>query len=420
MHECGFSIWQMLPLGIPDDTGSPYQSCSAFAMNPGLLEDYPLKTPLDEPAVDAFLEQQKAWLPDFALYQTLKEILGQNAWYEWPKPFRLREASALEEFAEEHAQSIELIIWQQFLLHRRWQEIRQEARDLGIYLFGDIPIFIALDSADVWANTDQFLLDENGRPEHIAGVPPDYFSETGQRWGNPHYNWPAMQQDGFKWWLSRINHMLQLFDMVRIDHFRGLQAVWMIEADCETAIDGHWEEVPGDQFLEALLQQSGELPIVAEDLGIITDEVTALRDRFALPGMSVLQFAFDAFDDNPHKPKNIDANRVVYTGTHDNNTAAGWFNELSDGEKAYVFEVLQSEPRSDIANLLTETAFACDANTAIVPLQDLLQLGSEARMNTPGVTEKNWQWWFDWEMLSEDTCQKNRQLIEQTGRLHEH
>ncbi len=420
LQHCGFSIWQMLPLSIPDQTGSPYQSCSAFAINPGLLEEYPLKTELDQPAIDVFLQQQESWLPDFALFQVLKENLSQKAWYEWPKAYRERETSALQEFAAEHAQAIDDIIWQQFQLHRRWLEIRQAADERGIYLFGDLPIFVALDSADVWANTSEFLLDDSGQPTYIAGVPPDYFSETGQRWGNPHYDWQAMRKNGFKWWLSRLKHMLQLFDIVRIDHFRGLQAVWMIRADCDTAVDGYWEEVPGSELLEKLLQQSGGLPIVAEDLGLITPEVTALRDHFKLPGMSVLQFAFDAFADNPHKPENIDALRVVYTGTHDNNTTAGWFNELQPHEQAYVFEVLQIEPRTDIAACLIETAFKSAANTAIVPLQDLLELGGEARMNTPGLTEKNWQWWFDWEWLGDETCKRNLRLIKDTGRLHEH
>lgn len=419
MHGCGFSIWQMLPLVIPDETGSPYQSCSTFAMNPALIEDYPLKTELDEPAVKVFREKQSAWLDDFALYQVLKETFGSKPWYEWPTPFRERDSEALQQIAADNAEQIDLIVWQQFQLHRRWSEIRQEARERNVYLFGDLPIFVALDSADVWSNRDQFLLDGNGKPTYIAGVPPDYFSETGQRWGNPHYNWEAMQANGFDWWMARLHHMLQLFDIVRIDHFRGLQAVWMIDADCETAIDGFWQEVPGDKLLESLLMESGELPIVAEDLGVITPEVVELRDRFDLPGMSVLQFAFDAFDDNPHKPKNIDRNRVVYTGTHDNNTTAGWFESLKPNEQNFVFEVLKCEPREDAAQLLVETACHTLANTVIIPLQDLLQLGSEARMNTPGSTEKNWQWWFDWEWLNEDNCTQFRQLITATGRLHE-
>jgi len=418
MQRCGLSIWQMLPLGIPDQTGSPYQSCSAFALNPGLLEHYPHKTDLDIPAVDAFCAQQNHWLADFALFQILKQTFADKPWHEWPAPFRERDPEQLKRFSDEHRSAIEEIVWQQFQLHRRWQEIRQLAHERDIYLFGDLPIFVALDSADVWANSDQFLLDENLQPTYIAGVPPDYFSETGQRWGNPQYDWDAMQDSGFGWWLKRMGHMASQFDIVRIDHFRGMQAVWMIPASSETAINGEWHKVNGEKLLEKLALEFPDMHLVAEDLGLITPEVIALREKFELPGMSVLQFAFDGFDDNPHKPKNIPARQVVYTGTHDNNTTVGWFETLQEHEKKFVFEVLNMPPRDDIARALTQAAFESEANTAIVPLQDLLQLGSEARMNVPGEIEGNWQWWFDWEWMGQDTCASVHQLIQNSGRLH--
>ena len=322
-------------------------------------------------------------------------------------------------FCKKHSQEVETVVWQQYQLHNRWQQIKTTANSKGIYLFGDMPIFVAYDSADVWANASQYLLDEELNPTFVAGVPPDYFSEEGQRWGNPQYDWKAMQNDGFNWWHARINHMLQLFDIIRIDHFRGLEACWMIPAEEQTAVNGFWQQTPGDQLLEEIQQEYPELPIVAEDLGVITPEVRALRDKYDLPGMSILQFAFDAFEDNPHKPANFTENTAAYTGTHDNNTSVGWFAELEQHEKDFVFEVLQSPYREDIGNCLIETILQSKAHTAIIPLQDILQLGSEARMNTPGLTENNWQWKFHWDQLDETACKRYKQLIQETGRQYE-
>ncbi len=419
MQKCGFSIWQMLPLVSPDQTGSPYQSNSAFALNPDFLELRSEPEKKDLPAINIFIHEQLAWLPDYALFMTLKQHFKQQPWSMWPEAYRNRHHNELLQFRKQHAAEIEKIVWQQFQLHERWNEIHQAARDKGIYLFGDMPIFVAYDSADVWANSGQFLLDENLQPTYVAGVPPDYFSEKGQRWGNPQYNWEVMQQDQFSWWQSRIRHMLQLFDIIRIDHFRGLEACWMIPAEEETAINGFWQETPGDELLHALQEHIADLPIVAEDLGEITPGVTALRDKYELPGMSVLQFAFDAFDDNPHKPKNFTPNTVAYTGTHDNNTTAGWFNELQPHEKDFVFEILETDYRDDIANCLVETALYSNANTAIAPLQDLLQLDTKSRMNTPGETDNNWKWQFDWNQLNDEICSRVKQHIKQSGRLHE-
>lgn len=419
MHKCGFSIWQMLPLVTPDQTGSPYQSCSAFAFNPALLDSYPEQTAADRQELHAFVTQQSSWLPDFALYLALKKKFDFAPWNDWPEAYSRRHFNTLLQFRKEHADEIEIIVWQQFLLHKRWNQIQQAAQNRGIYLFGDMPLFVAYDSADVWANKRQFLLDDDLQPTHVAGVPPDYFSEHGQRWGNPQYNWEQMQRDNFSWWQSRINHLLELFDIIRIDHFRGLQASWMIPAENETAIDGFWKETPGDALLHILQQEFEELPIVAEDLGVITPEVRALRDKYDLPGMSVLQFAFDAFDDNPHKPKNFTSNTVVYTGTHDNNTTVGWFNELQQHEKDFVFKILDSCYRDDIASCLLETALHSKANTAIAPLQDILQLDGAHRMNTPGVTGDNWQWQFTWEQLDDSICSTLRNHISESGRLHD-
>ncbi len=257
---------------------------------------------------------------------SLKQSFDFIPWYEWPDEYKHRQRAALDTYRAENLQQLNVICWQQFCLYHRWGEVQTYAHKHNIMIFGDMPIFIAHDSADTWTNPEAFLLDENGQPAVVAGVPPDYFSETGQRWGNPHYNWAQMREDDFKWWMQRLKNHFSLFDLVRIDHFRGLEAVWVIPSECETAIDGEWQKVPGEELLQHLKQEMGSLAIVAEDLGIITPEVNALREKYELPGMSVLQFSFDGFTDNPHKPENITYDRIVYTGTHDNDTTLGWFN----------------------------------------------------------------------------------------------
>lgn len=417
MAASGLTTWQMLPLVIPDGSRSPYQSPSAFAMNPQLLPDH--DQPVDDADFEAFCAQQAHWLDDFALFQVLKPRFNQETWVAWPDPFRNRDPEYIRNARELDAAGILHIKQQQYRLDRAWQRIRRHATGLGIELFGDIPIFIAHDSADTWSHPERFLLDDEGRPTSVSGVPPDYFAEFGQRWGNPHYRWEHMQENDFAWWKARMQRQFELFDLVRIDHFRGLVAVWMIDANCETAVDGHWQETPGDALLQTLARHFSDLPIVAEDLGIITPEVRALRDKYGLPGMSVLQFAFDHFEDNPHKPANITANSIVYTGTHDNNTTTGWFNALQAHEQEYVFEVLGVPPTDDIAELMIETALQSPARRAIAPLQDFLGLGGDSRMNTPGVSEGNWQWRFDWDMLPPGLAANTRAWLAAHGRLHE-
>ena len=417
MASAGLSLWQMLPLVIPDGSRSPYQSPSAFAMNPQLLpvED----APINASDLEEYCARQAHWLDDFALFQVLKPRFNQETWVAWPDPFRNRVPESVRKARDLDASGIEHIKQQQYRLDRAWKRIRRHADGLGIELFGDIPIFIAHDSADTWSQPQNFLLDDEGRPTYVTGVPPDYFAELGQRWGNPHYRWDRMQDNGFAWWIARMRRQFELFDLVRIDHFRGLVAVWMIEASCETAVDGYWEETPGDALLAALADSFHRLPIVAEDLGIITEEVRELRHKYGLPGMSVLQFAFDHFDDNPHKPANITPDTVVYSGTHDNDTSVGWFNGLQPHEKDFVFEVLEVPPTEDIARLLIETAMHSKADRAIVPLQDFLGLGSEARMNTPGVGEGNWGWRFEWDMLSDRLAAQIRSTVADSGRQYE-
>lgn len=417
MAASGLSLWQLLPLVIPDANGSPYQSASAFATNPQLLPHE--AGPVNHSEFEEYCVREAYWLDDFALFQVLKQRFGQESWVSWPDPFRNRDPAALRRARSLDAVEIVEIMQQQFRLDQAWRRIREHAAGLGIELFGDIPIFVAHDSADTWSRPDNFLLDEEGRSTHVTGVPPDYFAEFGQRWGNPHYRWDRMQEDGFAWWIARMQRQFEFFDLVRIDHFRGLVAVWMIEAECETAVDGYWQETPGDALLATLADRFPSLPVVAEDLGVITEQVRELRRKYGLPGMSVLQFAFDHFDDNPHKPANITPDCVVYTGTHDNDTSTGWFSGLQPGEKDFVFQVLGVPPTEDIAPLMIETAMHSPAGRAVVPLQDFLGLGREARMNTPGLSEGNWRWKFEWDMLPAQLPDRIRSVISASGRLHE-
>ena len=426
--DSGFSVWQVLPLGEPQVGLSPYQCSSAFAMNPVLLPELPPVDSLDS-AFTRFCNDHEFWLDDYALFKILKVHFKGVSWFEWPDAWKYREMQALQQTREQYAQAITVLKWQQYQIHKRWQEIRMKAAEKGILLFGDMPIFVGHDSTDVWAHPEWFLLNDDGSMSVVTGVPPDYFSETGQRWGNPHYNWDAMQESGFQWWHSRIDHYLDQFDLLRVDHFRGLEAVWMIDAACETAVDGHWEKVPGDALLASFIDGLEHLPFVAEDLGIITEEVTALRKNYQLPGMSILQFGFDEFEDNPHKPHNIQQDNIAYTGTHDNDTTRGWFESLDDHVKNQVLQslgLLNEGRRSwhdfpdaghEVVDALVTQAMNSRAEICMLPMQDWLQLGSEARMNTPGTITGNWQWQFQWEQLNTDHVDEMRLIIEKSQRL---
>lgn len=420
LDAAGFSVWQVLPLGEPHWGLSPYTCISAFAMNPALLGHF------DPPAFDSdafrtFCAGQR-WLKDYATFKLLQQRFEGQPWHTWPDAYRHRDPDTLDALRRDRAQEFLQLLWQQYQLHERWQQLRRRANAMGILLFGDMPLFVAHDSADVWAQPENFLLDADGRMTVVTGVPPDYYSATGQRWGNPHYNWDNMQDDHFEWWLRRMDYQLEMFDLVRIDHFRGLQASWVVNAAAETAIDGHWQKMPGDELLATIRATAGHLPIVAEDLGIITPEVTALRKKYDLPGMSVLQFGFDAFDDNPHKPKNIETDRVVYTGTHDNDTTRGWFEHLDGEAQKHVLYVLGIDPRTEnvaneVVDRLVECALDCRASLCMLPLQDVLHLGSEARMNTPGTTNGNWRWAFQWHQLDSKIVSQMRQRIDLADRL---
>lgn len=395
--EAGFKVWQMLPLGVPLVELSPYQCASAFAVNAGLFEEKSPPAPLFQRGeYEAWYENQKHWVEDYALFMVLKQQFQGLEWHEWPQAYRNRDPEVLFKVRGEQAEALAAIIHEQYECWRQWQALRTYAAEREVYLFGDMPIFVAYDSADVWAHPERFLLDASGAPTFVTGVPPDYFSATGQRWGNPHYNWETMQAENFRWWKQRLQYHFEFFDLVRLDHFRGLAASWMIPASEATAINGAWEQVPGDTMLASIQAEMGAIPLVAEDLGVITPDVTALRDKYGLPGMSVLQFAFDHYADNPHKPQNVRENTAYYTGTHDNETLLGWFNSLGEGMQQHVMQVLNVEAVADVTDAMLDTILASPALLAVIPLQDLLHLGSEARMNVPGTAYGNWQWRFRW------------------------
>ena len=428
----GVSVWQVLPLGPPGG-GSPYNSPSAHAGDAGLidLEDLALcgwigmadahaaltddvarrvalsaahqgfaaHAPAAEHAeFQEFRTRHVAWLTDYCAYECIKAECGGAPWWQWPAALKDRDPQALAVYPGSAA--FEAVAFAQFVFFRQWHALRGYAGARGLRFFGDMPIFVAADSVDVWAHRDLFVLDADGRPEIVTGVPPDYFSAHGQRWGNPHYRWERMAADGFAWWRERVRTQRELFDWLRIDHFRGFAASWAIPASAPTAAGGEWMAVPGDALLGALQEAFGDLPLIAEDLGVITDDVHALRDRYDLPGMRVLQFGFDGDPGNPHLPHNYVANGVAYTGTHDNDTTSGWYAALSASERAIVHDYLP-EACAEPAWAAMRAVIASVAGLAVVPWQDVLGLGSGARMNTPGKSTGNWGFRFRWEDVAE-------------------
>ncbi len=451
LHEIGASVWQTLPINMPHADNSPYQCLSAHAGNPdfislehlqrqGLLEAKDLeglitdKMPLLAKAYQNFLgkadpecsqdfmnfcDKQVDWLHEFALFLALRNQFNQVGWNYWPELYKNRHIPTLRQARESLAQEIAVIKFTQYVFFSQWMALKQYANEKNIALFGDIPIFVAYDSADVWAQPHMFKLDANQHMTVVAGVPPDYFSATGQRWGNPHYNWDAMNCDGFAWWISRMTTQSELFDIVRIDHFRGLEAAWESPAHEETAINGDWAPAPGDALLAAIKQALPDLELVAEDLGIITPEVDALREKYHLPGMKILQFAFSGAPDNPYLPHNIDVNSVVYTGTHDNDTTVGWHSTMDLKQKNHVHEQLSLESPADgeVVRKLMEMAMMSRANLAIIPMQDMLELDANHRMNTPGTIVGNWKWRFNWPQLSQAQKDFFRTLVISSGRL---
>lgn len=425
----GQSLWQVLPLGPTGYGNSPYQSYSAFAGNPLLLSPerladdgllrpkelstlpalssrrveydavYPVKWKLlraahsrfrQDRAYAGFCREEAWWLDDYALFMALREQQDGKPWTRWPEGLRDRSPHALRQMASDLAAEVSLQKFVQYEFHRQYRELKRYANDRGVRFIGDIPIFVAHDSADVWTNPGLFFLDEAGEAEVVAGVPPDYFSENGQLWGNPLYRWDVMARDGYAWWVARMRKALELSDLVRIDHFRGFQAYWEVPAGETTARNGRWVEGPGAALFERLREEFPSLPVIAEDLGLITQEVRELRDQLELPGMRVLQFAFSD-PSNIYLPHHYTQNSVAYTGTHDNDTTRGWWRGLPAEQKEFAREYL-ARRRPRMPEDLVRAAMSSVARLVVLPVQDVLGLGSSARMNTPGRERGNWEW----------------------------
>jgi 4-alpha-glucanotransferase len=472
LHSAGQRLWQVLPLGPTGYGDSPYQALSGRAGNPllvsleglrdeGWLDDADLAGAPGgggdaaelggalawkrgrlamaarafgaragaEPARDleVFRAREAGWLADWALFAVLKEAHGGRAWTDWPEPLARREPAALETARARHAESIRAEELAQWWFFRQWRALRARCHALGIALMGDVPIYVAHDSVEVWTRPELFRLDARGRPAAVAGVPPDYFSATGQLWGNPLYDWEAVEGDGFRFWVERIRGALALVDRVRIDHFRGFEAYWEVPAGARTAAAGRWVPGPGAKVFEALERELGTLPLVAENLGVITPEVEALRRRFRLPGMAILQFAFGNDPQAPtFQPHNYERDTVAYTGTHDNDTVMGWWSggagdsvrtaEEVAREKAFARSYLGTDGR-EMSWVMIRALLASVADTAVVPVQDVLGLGSEARMNVPATTGRNWRWRLREGALGEAQAERLAELSRVYGRL---
>lgn len=445
------SLWQVLPLGPPGGGWSPYDARSSFAGNHLLIALEPLvelgllteaelpegshadrrradflsavttrqrclrlafdrfqngATPEFRDAYRDFREREAAWLDDYALFQAIHTAHQGAPWYEWEAPLARRQPEAIQRWRQELDASVELHRFLQFLFSQQWTALKAYANERGVRIIGDIPICVAHDSADVWAHQELFTLDASGRVAQQAGVPPDYFSATGQLWGNPCYRWDVLKQTGYAWWIERFRRALELTDLVRVDHFRGFVAGWQVPAGEATAIAGEWVPGPGADFFEQLDAALGHVEIIVEDLGIITEDVHALRTQLGYPGMRVLQFAFGGGSDNPYLPHNHERNTVVYTGTHDNDTTLGWYRSASPEVQSHVQRYFGA-PLTEISWDFIRCAFMSVADTAIVPLQDVLGLGSEARMNVPGTAHGNWGWRF---LESELTPERGERL----------
>jgi 4-alpha-glucanotransferase len=392
LASAGCTVWQMLPLVPPlDGEHSPYRALSAMACHPGLLDPSRPSPDIDDARYRQWADDQAEWLVPYVEFMTLRSVQGGLPWPEWEPALRDRDPDRVAAVLSEVPELTRRFRSEQWAFAEQWRELREYAAARGVLLFGDLPIFVAHDSVDVWAHRDLFLLDRTGRPTAVTGVPPDYFAVDGQRWDNPHYDWDAMADDGYAWWRRRITRQRALFDLVRIDHFRGFAAAWHVPVDAPTAREGHWVTGPGIEVVGPLVETAGPGSLVAEDLGVITPDVVALRKQAGLPGMKVLQFAFDADPANPHLPEHHEPDDVVYTGTHDNDTTLGWWRSLDDAARASIRRRLV-RPREQMPWALVRLAMTSVGALAVVPAQDLLGLDSSARMNTPGAAEGNWRW----------------------------
>jgi 4-alpha-glucanotransferase len=467
LAAAGQKIWQVLPLNPTGYGDSPYQCFSAFAGNPLLLSFEPLReqgllqtsdlarvpafreelidygsvidfkmsllrraaqvffadaSPADRAAFESFAERAGSWLEDYALFMTAKDEHHGAMWTSWNPELRRRDLKALSEWSKNHGPEVEAYKYWQFEFFRQWDRLKGYCQQRGVRFLGDIPIYVAHDSADVWAHPELFYLDAQGSPTVVSGVPPDYFSATGQLWGNPIYRWDVLAKTGYKWWIERFRASLGLFDMVRLDHFRGFEAYWEVPGNEKTAINGRWVKGPGEELLSALQNVFGRLPIVAENLGVITPEVEKLRQQFGLPGMSLLQFAFGNDPQGPSfRPHNYQRDLAAYTGGHDNDTTVGWWNssgaqdstrtaEDVSKEHAFARAYLNFADDSHINWVMIRAVFASVADIAIVPLQDVLGLGTEARMNLPGRVSGNWKWRYRAGALGKELSARLREL----------
>ncbi|MGI8485872.1 MAG: 4-alpha-glucanotransferase [Thermomicrobiales bacterium] len=461
LERAGQRLWQVMPLNPTGFGDSPYSSPSAFAGNPlmislswlvgdGLLAERdladapefpddkvdfatvsPFKTRVlhlafarfrrgaaasQRPEFDQFCAEHAHWIDDYALFMATKEAHGGASWRDWEDPIRMRDPEALREWTQRLAPEIRYHKFVQFQFSRQWRELRNHANQRGIRIVGDVPIFVADDSCDVWTNRHLFKFDAAGNAVEVAGVPPDPFSATGQIWGNPVFNWPEMKKDDYRWWRSRTKSLLGMVDIIRIDHFRGFAAAWVVPADAETAALGHWELAPGGEVFSAILRDIGEVPVIIEDLGVITPDVVSLREILNLPGMNVLQFAFDGDPENVYLPHNYKRNSVVYTATHDNQTSVGWFWSRSEAERKAVQGYL-GVAGDDISWDLIRSALGSVSNTAILAMQDILRLDDSARMNVPGQAIGNWSWRYLPDQLEAGLADGLRLLTTTYGRL---
>lgn len=454
LKKASQKLWQVFPLGPTGYGDSPYQCFSAFAGNPllidldllieqGLLSKSAIACiELEEDKIDFgalinfkipllrlsferfieisnsvqqnkfnnFLKENHFWLHDYALFRAIKDKFGGKSWLEWDKSSKFRDSAVLAKYETELAHEINFHKYMQFQFFEQWYSLKKYANDNGIKIVGDIPIFVALDSSDAWANPELFLFDEERNPVKVAGVPPDYFSATGQLWGNPLYNWEILEKTNFEWWIKRVEMNLKVSDIVRIDHFRGFESFWAVPFGEPTAINGEWTLCPGKKLFHAIEKALGKAPIIAEDLGLITPEVEDLRDTFSFPGMKILQFAFDSKDESNHLPHTCLRNSVIYTGTHDNDTIVGWYEKASPDDKAFAKEYLNIRENEPIAWQFMRGAWASIADLALAPVQDLFEMDSSARMNTPGVASGNWQWRIKKGMLTDEVAAKLSKL----------
>jgi 4-alpha-glucanotransferase len=462
LRSAGQRWWQVLPLGPTGYGNSPYQSMSSFAANPalicpdslvaeGLLKtadceaeftsdavDYDVVIPFKArllqtawanfksgarkdlgAAYDEFLSHQKHWLDDYALFEALKARFNGEYYLDWPEEFVQRRSDALNSARRELADRIDQVSFAQFLLFRQTDQLKEYAHSKGVRLIGDLPFFVSPDSSDVWADPEFFLLDEQRHPRFVAGVPPDYFSAEGQLWGNPVYNWDALRATGYRWSIDRLRALLAHVDAIRLDHFRGFAAAWHVPAGAASAQSGQWVQGPGAGFFRAVQEELGSLPFIAEDLGFITADVPALREQFQLPGTRVLQFAFDGHSDNPYLPNNFVSNTVAYTATHDNAPTREWYEQLPEYQRQKLWNYLKRAPgaTNDAAPSLVNLAWSSIAALTVAPLQDLLNLGAESRMNVPGRASGNWRWRCPDDLESSPVFQWLRELTELSKRV---